>query len=168
MPFPILRILATGTAATLAASAHSEDLHGTDGAADQVRQAMRDFQVAIKSKKEADILALFVNADAPIIGSASDKTIASIRTKKADASKILYSTSGKFASQIAADKNSPEETYTGVAINADDAVASVSFNFVFLSNGTPVNLGKEAWLMVKTDTGWKIGSIAYSMNFPGK
>jgi hypothetical protein len=168
MPFPILRILAIGTAATMAASAHSEDLHGKDAAADQVRQAMRDFQVAIRGKKEADILALFVNADAPVIGSASDQTIARIRTKKADASKVLYSTSRKFASQVAADKDSSEETYSDVSINADDAVASISFNFVFLSNGAPANLGKEAWLMVKTDAGWKISSIAYSMNFPGK
>jgi len=92
--------------------------------------------------------------------SASDQTIARIRTKKADASKVLYSTSRKFASQVAADKDSSEETYSDVSINADDAVASISFNFVFLSNGAPANLGKEAWLMVKTDAGWKIIGVA--------
>lgn len=55
-----------------------------------------------------------------------------------------------FASQITSDADASEETYSNVKIDCDDAVASVSFDFVFLSNGKPANVGKEAWLMVKT------------------
>lgn len=140
---------------------------GLSGSNDvEIHQVMAQFQKALKDKKKDDILALFVTDDVPVTASASDKTLARVRAKKADAAKILFSTSEKFATEIGAGKDSPEERFSNIKIDSDGAVAAVSFDFVFLGDGKPLNIGKEAWLLVNTEKGWKISSIAYSMNFP--
>ena len=140
---------------------------GLMGSSDvEIHKVMTQFQKALQDKKKDDILGLFVNDDVPVTASASDKTLARVREKKADAAKILYSTSGKFATEIGTDKDSSEERFSNIKIDSDGAVAAVSFDFVFLGDGKPLNIGKEAWLLVNTEKGWKISSIAYSMNFP--
>lgn len=132
----------------------------------EIHDVMTQFQRAVKAKKTAEILALFVNGDVPVTASGSDKAVARVRAKKADAPKIIFLTSGKFAAQMGAATYSPEESFSNIKIDSDGAVAAVSFDFVFLVDGVAANLGKEAWLLVKTEAGWKISSIAYSMNFP--
>jgi hypothetical protein len=88
--------------------------------------------------------------------------------KKADAAKVLPSTSKEFIESIANDKSDSQERFSNIRINGDGAVASVYFDFVFESDGNPENIGSESWLLVRTDKGWKISSIVYSMNFPEK
>jgi len=134
-----------------------------------IRVVLDKFQKALKDKKESDIVALFTSPSSPLTASASEKAFQFVRsTKKADAPKIMESTSAKFAAAIVKDKESTEETFSNIHIDSDGAVAAVSFDFVFLGGGEPKNVGKEAWLMVKTEQGWRISSIAYSINFPEK
>jgi len=61
---------------------------------------------------------------------------------------------------------SPDEA--GIRAVLEKLQQALSFDFVFLGDGDPKNVGKEAWLMVKTEQGWRISSIAYSINFPEK
>ncbi|KAF1003472.1 MAG: hypothetical protein GAK28_04679 [Luteibacter sp.] len=131
-----------------------------------IRKVIDQFQQALKDKNKDHLLALFIDENAPVIASASDKTMARVRQKKADAAKILRKTSGKFANEIAEDTSSGEEQFSHVKIDADSDVAAVSFDFTFLSDGKPMNVGKEAWVLVRSESGWKITSIVYSMNFP--
>lgn len=57
-----------------------------------------------------------------------------------------------------------EETFENALIDTDGAAASVAFDFEFLRNGKAVNLGREYWLLVRTDAGWKIASVVWSNN----
>ncbi|MES2311192.1 MAG: hypothetical protein V4566_02755 [Pseudomonadota bacterium] len=135
---------------------------------DEIHKVMSQFQQAIKDKDKDAMLGLFIDENAPLSASASDKTLTVVRSKKADAGKIVSSNSGKFATSIGNAKSPNEEKFSNIKIDADDAVAAVSFDFTFLMNDKPGNVGKEAWLLVKTEQGWKITSIVYSMNFPEK
>ncbi|MGE7136701.1 hypothetical protein ACQKIE_03630 [Luteibacter sp. NPDC031894] len=135
---------------------------------DDIGKVIAQFQQAIKDKNKDAMQDLFVDQNSPLSASASDKTLAIVRAKKADAAKILPSTSAKFAEQVGTATSPNEERFSNIKINADDAVAAVSFDFTFLVSAKPVNVGKEAWLLVKTEKGWKISAIVYSMNFPDK
>lgn len=159
--FPITLLATLSAVSASAAATPRRDV-------DDIQKVIAQFQQAIKDKNKDAMLGLFVDENAPLLASASDKTLAVVRAKKADAAKILPSTSAKFATQIGNAKSPSEEKFSNVKIDADDAVAAVSFDFTFLLADKPVNVGKEAWLLVKTEQGWKINSIVYSMNFPEK
>ncbi|SEV92491.1 hypothetical protein [Luteibacter sp. 329MFSha] len=160
------RFLAVLLAPVLALPLHAAPSESRD--IDDIHQVIAQFQQAIKGRNSDAMLGLFVDGNAPLLASASEKTLATVRAKKADAAKILPSTSAKFAMQIGKAETSDEERFSNIKIDADDAVAAVSFDFTFLSEQKPMNEGKEAWLLVKTERGWKISSIVYSMNFPSK
>jgi hypothetical protein len=51
-----------------------------------------------------------------------------------------------------------------VQINSDGTIASVYFDFIFLSDGKETNHGSEAWQLVKGTDGWNIAAITYSSN----
>jgi hypothetical protein len=57
-----------------------------------------------------------------------------------------------------------EEKFSNVQIATDGAVASVYFDFVFLSDGKPQNRGSETWQLINTGSGWKINALVYSIN----
>ncbi len=56
-----------------------------------------------------------------------------------------------------------EEKFSNVRINTNGTVAMVYFNYVFLINGIPSNHGDETWQLVRTEAGWKISSMLYSV-----
>jgi len=165
----ILLTTAALVALTTGARAVAEKIVTPDRDEAGIRAVMSQFQDALKAKSESRLVQLFTTPDAPVIASASQAAFDFVRaTKKADAPKVLDSTGGKFAGQMGKLKMTAEETFSNVRIDSDGAVAAVSFDFTFLADGKLANLGKEAWLMVKTERGWKISSIAYSINFPPK
>ncbi len=49
-------------------------------------------------------------------------------------------------------------------IDTDGTAASVAFDFQFLRNREVRNEGREYWLLVKTEAGWKIASVVWSRN----
>ncbi len=71
-----------------------------------------------------------------------------------------------FIDGIVQDKASKEETFDNIRIDTDGDIASVIFDYEFRSDGKAGNHGKEAWHLVRTDDGWKIVSVIWSMNWP--
>jgi len=56
------------------------------------------------------------------------------------------------------------EEFSNVKIDTDGDVASVSFDYRFLANGATTNWGREMWQLVRTERGWKIFSVVYSIH----
>ena len=48
-------------------------------------------------------------------------------------------------------------------IETDGEVAQVWFDYSFMVGSYRANWGKEAWHLVRTDAGWKIASVVWSM-----
>lgn len=61
------------------------------------------------------------------------------------------------------DKGEQEEIFKNIHIENDDAIASVTFDYSFLSNHQVANSGKEFWQLIKTDGQWKIVSLIYTL-----
>jgi len=51
-----------------------------------------------------------------------------------------------------------------VRIDTNGTVASVWFDFDFLVDGKVTNQGSETWQLVRTDDGWKINAMLYSVD----
>ena len=97
---------------------------------------------------------------------ASERELQQRRAHKPDAARFRASDYDTFARSIEQSKAAEEERFSNIRIHTDGAVASVHFDFVYLSDGKPANQGQEAWHLIRTDAGWKIVSLIYSVDRP--
>lgn len=134
-----------------------------DATAD-VRQVVDRFRAAIVAKDAPTLKALFLPGHDSWFSVDSEAEHRRRLAKNPAAPRLHPSNSTRFADSIASDKVSTEETFENVKIHADDAIASVHFDYVFLLDGKPTNRGQEAWQLVRTDDGWKIVSLVYSVD----
>lgn len=63
------------------------------------------------------------------------------------------------------DKGEQEEIFRNVSIENNDVIASIIFDYSFLSNRKASNWGKEFWHLAKINGQWKITSVIYSLEF---
>ena len=132
----------------------------------EIRAVIESFRTSIIQKDRERFLQLFVQADVPWQSVMDDKSLAQIQVKRPEAIKARFKQDNNpvaFIDGIVKSKNTSEETFSNIRIDSDGEVASVSFDYSFLSNGRPTNSGKECWLLVRTEAGWKITTLAYSV-----
>lgn len=134
-----------------------------------IRATIESFRTAIIDKDRARFLALFVQPDVPWQSVMEDRSLAQVRGKHPQAIKARFKQENNpvaFIDGIVASANASEETFSNIRIDSDGDVATVNFDYRFLSNGKATNWGQESWLMVRTEAGWKITSLAYSVILP--
>ena len=71
-----------------------------------------------------------------------------------------------FIDGIVSSPRSSEEVFSGVRIDTDGDIASVAFDYRFLSDGRQTNWGREMWQLVRTEEGWKIISVVWTIHDP--
>jgi hypothetical protein len=137
-----------------------------------LRHVVEVFRTSIIKKDKAAFLNLF-HSDKPeaITWQAvvDDPSLETIKATRPDAIKARLRPDNNFVAfidGIVASKDASEETFSDVQINTDGEVASVSFDYVYLSNSKPTNSGREKWLLVRTELGWKIVSVVYTIRLP--
>lgn len=54
-----------------------------------------------------------------------------------------------------------------ITVETDGDVASASQDYRYFYEGREVGRGRSMWLLVKTETGWKITAVVYSKRAPG-
>jgi hypothetical protein len=135
----------------------------------EIRAVIESFRTSIIQKDKPRFLDLFVQAEVPWQTVVSDETLAQIKAKRPEAVKARFKAENnptKFIEGIVESKNASEETFSNIRIDTDGDVATVTFDYTFLSDGRMTNRGKECWLMVRTEAGWKITTLAYSVIVP--
>lgn len=134
-----------------------------------IRAVVESFRTAIIRKERDRFLDLFVQQDLPWQSVMEDRSLAQIQAKRPEAIKARFKQGNNpvaFIDGIVASANTSEEAFSNIRIDSDGDVATVTFDYQFLSNGRATNWGKECWLMVRTESGWKITSLAYSVTLP--
>ena len=160
--------LACGALSTFAPMSHA-----AQDAADRARieQVVETFRVSLIKKDTATFMKLFYSETIPWIGVVTDNSVAWENANKPDANmpdtKKLSAggTPRKFIEGIAKNPARIEEKFDNVRIDSDGDVAQVWFDYSFNKNDYKQNWGKESWHMVRTDAGWKINSVIWSMEF---
>jgi len=135
---------------------------------DDIHRLVDDFQRAIVAKDGEALSAMFVPSGGAWFMVLSDESYARMKKKSPGASRFKQGSYADFVKYVATSKVPVEERFQNVRIETDGAIASVYFDFVFLSDSKENNRGVEAWHVIKTDDGWKISSMTYTVSPPDK
>ncbi len=134
-----------------------------------IEQVIESFRTSLINKDKPTYMALFFSDKPEDIGwqfVSEDRRLADIRTAKPDAIKARKIPSNNFISLIdeaVATAEPREEKFFNTKIETDGDVASASFDYSFHANGAKENWGREMWQLVRTEQGWKIFSVIYSI-----
>ena len=131
----------------------------------QIQQVVDRFQMAIKAHDGQALGTLFLPDSKAWIMAMGDSTYQKMRQKHPDATPFKSGTWQEFVAYVGSTKDPIEERFHNVRIDTDGTVASVYFDFEFLTDGKVDNRGAETWQMLRTPDGWKIAAMLYSSNF---
>jgi len=154
-----------GLATCLPAKARQNN--GKDVAA--IERVVESFRTSLIKKDKPTYMSLFFSDKPEDIGwqfVSEDTRLEHIRKTKPDAIKARQIPSNNFIGLIdaaVATAEPREETFSNVKVETDGEIASVSFDYTFLANGKKSNWGKEMWQLVRTEAGWKIFSVVYTI-----
>jgi hypothetical protein len=133
----------------------------------QVEAVVGAFRTAIIDKDKARFSSLFLHENITWQSVRGDETLQRVRLKQPEAVKVSVNPEKTFTSfidGIVAAKEEQEKKFWNVRIDTDGNVASVVSDYSFHASGKETNRGKEAWHLVRTDEGWKIVSVIWSVN----
>jgi ketosteroid isomerase-like protein len=162
LPALVMALLLAALAAPAQAAARTPD----DAA---IRQVVEAFRHALATKDKPAYMRLFFSNRPEEIGwqfVSEDRRLAQIQASKPDAIKARRIPANTFVSLIDSAVATPEqreETFANIDVQTDGDVAAVTFDYTFIANGTVTNWGKELWQLVRTEDGWKIYSVVYSL-----
>ena len=134
-----------------------------------IRQVVESFRTAIIAKDKPAYMRLFFSDKPEQIGwqfVSEDTRLAHIRQGKPDAIKARRIPANNFVALIdgvVATKEPREETIENLTVDTDGEIAAVAFDYSFLANGRKTNWGREMWQLVRTEDGWKIYSVVYTI-----
>jgi len=136
----------------------------TNDARGQIEQVIARFQTAIIKKDKAGLSDLFLPANNSWIAVPTEATYRIVHAKHPKERRFMPGSYTEFVNFIGTSSERMEEKFSNVKIDTDGTVASVYFDFAFLSNGEPQNHGSETWQLINTGSGWKINALVYSIN----
>ncbi len=137
-----------------------------------VKQLVEAFRLSILNKDKTAYMALFFSSRPEDIGwqaVVDDAKLAKIRQDRPQAIKARPIPSNNFVAlidMVVASRTAEEERISNLAVDTDGEIASASFDYAYLSEGKVTNWGKEQWLLVRTEQGWKIFSVVYTIRDP--
>ncbi|KRB11451.1 hypothetical protein [Lysobacter sp. Root690] len=131
-----------------------------------IRSVIEAFRVSIVEKDKPRFVALFVPAPVTWQSVDSDEMVERIRKQHPRAAKTRFNPDSTYLSFIDSIVNDPkriEETFDRIRIDSDGDIASVAFDYRFVVAGVESHHGQESWQLLRTDQGWRIASVIWSM-----
>lgn len=133
----------------------------------EILAVVESFRTSIIEKDESRFLGLFLHDRVTWQQALSDEQHRRSQANAPGAQKAAIEprrTPATFIAGIARSAADIEETFDNLHIDTDGTAASVAFDFRFLRDGEVRNEGREYWLLVKTEAGWKIAAVVWSRN----
>ena len=135
-----------------------------------INRIVESFRKAIINKDKDGFMKLFLREDITWDATIDDASLERIMAGRTDKSlprpkKSFHATPREFIEGIASAAGPREETIDNLRIDTDGDVAQVWFDYSYKQGDYRQNWGKEAWHLVRTDNGWKIASVVWSMKF---
>lgn len=134
-----------------------------------IRQVIETFRTAIITKDKASFAPLFLFEKITWQAVMDDAGVARVKAKRPNAIKAKVfpdETWLTFIDGIVADPKRNEETFANITIDSNGDAAAVAFDYAYLYDGNETNHGREHWLLVRTESGWKIAAVTYSVSLP--
>ena len=137
-----------------------------------VERVVEAFRKAIVDRDKTTYMSLFFSDKPEEIGwqaVVDDARLRAVKETRPQAIKARRIPTNNFVSlidSVVASKTIEEERISNVRVNTDGEVASAAFDYVYLSDGRAINRGSEHWQLVRTENGWKIFSVIYTIRDP--
>lgn len=146
-----------GVMLVFGANAANSSMENQDSSA--LHTLWSNYQQAVAKKDAKALLDLYVNADVPVMGGIAPKSYAliSAANKQPVPRTLLMTAKDDVAGEI---KLPPDQT-ENLDIHSDGEVGSISFDYK-----AKIGHGRIIWTTVRTNDGWKIASVVYSINVP--
>ncbi|MEO7251940.1 MAG: nuclear transport factor 2 family protein [Arenimonas sp.] len=150
-------------------TAYAARSHASPSDTAAIKLVVESFRKSLIDKDKPTYMSLFFSDKPEDIGwqfVSEDTRLEHIRQSKPDAIKARQIPGNNFVSLIdgaVATREPREETFSNVSIDTDGEIASVAFDYSFLANGQKTNWGREMWQLVRTEQGWKIFSVVYTI-----
>lgn len=133
--------------------------HESQSGVSELRDFWNHYQEAVKQKDAKTLLGSYLNDSIPVIGGIAPKSYAIIvAANKQPIPRVLTST-GK--DNATGETKLPPDATSNLQIQTDGEVGTVSWDYA-----ATVGHGQITWTVVRTNDGWKISSIVYSINVP--
>lgn len=132
-----------------------------------IHSVIEAFRAAIIDKDKPRFTALFAPGSVTWQSVKGDDSLRQIRESNPQAAKVRINPDNTYLSfidGIVGDKASTEEKFNNIRIDSDGDIASVVFGYSFHRDGRESNRGQEAWQLVRTDHGWRIVSVIWSVS----
>jgi hypothetical protein len=161
----LIAALVAGCATTPAAPDTSRDRAA-------IATVVENFRLALLHKDRAAYLDLFFSREPAAIGwqaVVDDDVLGRIRRERPQAIKARPRPENNFIAlidSVLASPNTEEERIEHVVIDTDGEIGSAAFDYTYLSGGRATNRGREMWQLVRTEQGWKIFSVIYTIRHP--
>lgn len=139
-----------------------------------IEEVVETFRLAILNKDKPAYMRQFFSDQAQAIGwqaVVDDAKLAQIQRERPQAIKARPIPGNNFIALIDSVLASPtveEERIANLKVDTDGEIATASFDYAYLSDGKLSNWGKEQWLLVRTEQGWKIFSVVYTIRDPSE
>lgn len=155
----VLLLVAGNAAGSQSYSTPPTHSHESQASASELRDFWNQYQQAVKKKDANKLLASYLSETIPVIGGIAPKSYAVISAaNKQSVPRFLVST-GK--DNAAGETKLPPDITTNLQIQTDGEVGTLSWDY-----SASIGHGRIAWTVVRTNDGWKIASIVYSINVP--
>ena len=145
---------------------------GKSGDLVALQQVAESFRTSIINKDKTTFMSLFFSDKPEEVTWQSvvdDPSLDAIKLTRPQAIKARRRPDNNFVAFIdgvVASEGRAEEKFSDIRIDTDGEVASVSFDYVYISGQKATNSGREKWLLVRTEQGWKITSVVYTIRLP--
>jgi hypothetical protein len=130
---------------------------------EDVQKVVGAFQSAIVAHDGAGLAGMFLPEGGAWLSLMDDSSYRDVKVRRPELPRMQFDHFKTFCDFVGKTDKRIEEKFSNVRINTNGTVAMVYFNYVFLINGIPSNHGDETWQLVRTEAGWKISSMLYSV-----
>ena len=126
---------------------------------DELMEVVETFRLALIAKDEQKFVDLFYQKSVPWIGITGQKRTGNLPSTNGEQLGNHLS----FIGWVVRTPQQIEEKFWDINIHTDGDVASVHFKYSFYKDDYKSNWGDESWHLLKTNKGWKISSVIYSI-----
>jgi hypothetical protein len=155
----IVAVVAALLLTTQAVATDTADASCGDQDSSALHALWSNYEQAVAKKDAATLLRMYVSADAPVTGAFAPGSYAVVTAaNKQPVPRTLPITAKE---DVAGEVKFPPDQTEHLDIHSDGEVGSVSFDYK-----AKMGHGRIIWTTVRTNDGWKIASVVYSINVP--
>jgi hypothetical protein len=133
--------------------------HESQPSVSELRNFWNQYQEAVKQKDTKKLLGSYLSDSIPVIGGIAFKSYAVISAANKQPIPRFLPSTGK--DNATGEVKLPPDVTSNLQIQTDGEVGTVSWDYA-----AAMGHGQITWTVVRTNDGWKITSIVYSINVP--